>query len=207
MGHRQRHRQRQRQGQRHLRTIARGEAYDTPSSRTSGSAPDPRKAPARLMCAVASQQGGSSTHIIPPGPLSSAKRWLTVAAQYVREEGVPYAYGIARGETPVHWRGKRERREWNGRPLRPPLLSTGHSTLSGKGTARLRRFFLFMKGRLRPALEEKARTYRGPSSRRWRWSARASLDGGGDASPINCAAAVINRLGTDATPEGRRRGQ
>ncbi len=27
-------------------------------------------------------------------------------------------------------------------------------------------------------LEERARTYRGPSSRRWRWSARASLDGG-----------------------------
>ncbi len=41
----------------------------------------------------------------------------------------------------------------------------------------------FYEGEAPWALEERARTYRGPSSRRWRWSARASLDGGGDASP------------------------
>ncbi len=63
-----------------------------------GSAPDHRKAPVRLMCAVAHEQRSPSTHIIPSGPLSLSQRWLTVAPQYVREERVPYAYGITREE-------------------------------------------------------------------------------------------------------------
>ena len=85
--------------QRHLRTITRGEAYGTRSSRTSGSAPDHRKAPLELDVhgGVRAKSSSSMTHH-PFGPLSSANAGSRSLRNMCERKGCHTLMGIPVGK-------------------------------------------------------------------------------------------------------------